>query len=172
MITKDFADQLIAIEKKIFEGKELFDIYAFNLANIKERINMVSIPDAEYEFFLEIKRSKKFLLKLTLHFQNTDGQLPLLRIDYSGTHKNPEIANKFVPKRFLQYSGQIFEADIPHIHYFVQTYGLDWAIPLSDDDFPVKKINSNEDIKNSILSISKLVNLQSNLTITYQDEVF
>ncbi|MDP2173003.1 MAG: hypothetical protein Q8J62_04435 [Candidatus Cloacimonadaceae bacterium] len=131
---------------------------------------MESMPDAEYEFFLEIKQSAKYRLKLTLHFQNTDGQLPLLRIDYSGTYKNPEAANAFVPESFMQYKGQSFEADNPHIHYFVQGQGLDWALPLSDDTFPVKQIRTNDEKKNAILAIAKLINLETILTITIQEE--
>ena len=173
IITKEFADQLIAIEKKAFNGKEMMDTYSFTLANcLKERINMISIPNAEYEFFLEITRSKKHIIKLTLHFQNTDGQLPLLRIDYCGTHKNPEQPTEYVPKYFLPYTGQYIGVNIPHIHYFVQDYDLKWAIPLSEDVFPIKNIQSTADIIEAILAFAKLVNLQSQLKITMQDEVF
>jgi hypothetical protein len=171
MITKEVVDQLIAVSKKVFNGKGLVDRYEFTLAGLsKYRISMASLPDAEYEFFLEIKQSAKYRMKLTLHVQNTDGQLPLLRIDYNGTHKNPEAANAFVPEIFLQYMGTFFSADAPHIHYFVQGHGLDWAIPLSDDAFPVKQVHTSDEKKTAILAMAKLINLETILTITIQEE--
>jgi len=171
MITKEVVDQLIAIPKKVFCDKGLVDDYEFTSIGIKkERIYMASLPDAEYEFFLEIYQSTKYRMKLTLHVQSTEGHLPLLRIDYGGSHKNPESANAFVPASFLSYKGSTFESDNPHIHYYVQGHFLDWAIPLTNDVFPVKHILTKNDIKTAILAVAALINLETVLTITIQEE--
>lgn len=132
---------------------------------------MVSFPEADYEFFMDIKQSAKNKIKLTLHIQSDDLNIPLLRIDYGGTHKNPEESDWFVPSEFERFTGKAFDVSTPHIHYYVEGYGLKWAIPLSIDDFPVKRIQGIDDIKAAILAMAVVINLQTIINITIQDEV-
>ncbi|MDR0505426.1 MAG: hypothetical protein LBH32_01215 [Dysgonamonadaceae bacterium] len=55
-------------------------------------------------------------MRISLHFQEDESKIGLLRVDYGAGHKNPEIANEFIPKNLTKYTGvQINE---PHIHLF------------------------------------------------------
>ncbi|HPV15460.1 MAG TPA: hypothetical protein PL126_07425, partial [Candidatus Cloacimonadota bacterium] len=97
--------------------------------------------------------------------------LPLLRIDYGGIHVNPETANEHVPERFLEYVGKEFDVGEPHIHYYIQGHDLDWALPLLNDDFPIKTISSDDDKVAAIKAVCDKVNLQTVLSFPNQMEL-
>lgn len=171
MISIDVVEQMMQIAKRVFFDDDFKRHYRVDIdESVKNRIPIASVPDAEYEFFLEIKQSAKKRLKVTLHFQNIDGPLPLLRIDYGGFHKNPEYANEHVPERFRLFCGQAFDLNTPHIHYFVQGYGLNWALPLIEDEFPVKSISARSDIMDAIQGMARLIKLETELEISFHEE--
>lgn len=171
MLTKEEADQLIECPKiSIDKKKEHKDIDVLISGVSPVFITMLSLEDKDMRFVLHIKQSPKMYLKLTLHFQTVDNSIPLIRIDYGAGHKNPEISTNNVPNTLIQYQGKRFENNEAHIHYYVEGYALRWAIPLSQDGFPIKSIDSLEDIKKAILAMGNLVNLQTKLHIDIQEE--
>jgi len=139
MITKQQADYLPDLPKHIVEQDKFLDRKSYSPSlPLEDRLYMASKSDDEFTFFLDIKQSSKQQLKITLHFQEEDASIALLRVDFNGRHLNPEIANDNVPAEFKPYAGKWI--DESHIHYFVEGYKpLSWAIPLTvDDSYPVK----------------------------------
>ena len=171
MISNIEAQNFLDISKKVYLSTDTLDKYDFMVEGKKDRLYMVSFPELEYSFFLEVYQSAKMQLKLTLHLQEDDISLPLMRIDFGGTHKNPEEPNKNVPAFLIPFKGTIFKHNQPHIHYYVQGQGTDWALPLDNDSFPIKKIVSNNDKREAILAMAQKVNLLTDLEVIIQSEV-
>ncbi len=172
MITQQQADYLLGLPKHIAEGDEVLErkMYTFSFP-IDDKIYMVSKSDDEFTFFLEITQSSKKNLKLTLHFQEEDASIGLLRVDFNGRHKNPEIENVNVPDIFKSYAGQWLEEN--HIHYFVEGYKpLAWAIPLNvDNTFSVKEFTDTRELGNIFRVFGNKINLQTSLEISIQRQL-
>ena len=168
MFTQKESAELIALPKKVVKNKELVDTVDFHLKNGNERYLLVSEEDLDYSFLLDIKQSEKNRLKITLHFQENDAKIPLLRIDYNGQHSNPAEIIDTLPHRFRPYVGKWFNFDEHHIHYYVEGYKpLVWAIPLADDDFPLKDVTDVNDIWKAATAFSDRINLQTKLIYRY-----
>src|SRR5690349_19341236 len=151
MITAKQAQELLDLPKHIVENDKFLEKKSYVPSfPIDDRIYMASKADAEFTFFLDIWQSSKQQIKLTLHFQEADASIALLRVDFNGRHQNPEIANGNVPKIFHPYAGQMLTDS--HIHYFVDGYKpLAWAIPLKvDTSFPVKDFLGTNQMGNII----------------------
>jgi len=106
-----------------------------------------------------------------LHHKEEDASIGLLRVDFNGRHKNPEIENDKVPNDFKPYAGKWIEES--HIHYFIEGYKpLSWAMPLTADaTFPVKNFTNQNQIGSIIQTFIKKINLQTQLTITIQTSI-
>jgi hypothetical protein len=50
-----------------------------------------------------------------------------------------------------------------HIHYYVEGYKttLDWALPLTNDDFSVKNITASSDVLDAFYRFNQIINLQT-----------
>ncbi|MFS4418606.1 DUF6978 family protein [Maribacter sp. 2307ULW6-5] len=106
------------------------------------------------------------MLKTSIHHLESNSFTNLLRIDYKGTHRNPEIIKETLPSYLKKYAGKWFNLDEHHMHVFVEGYKpLAWAIPLKDHDFPVKELNSTSDLSDLITNFAKLINLKSQINI-------
>ncbi|MBI5747739.1 MAG: hypothetical protein HZA00_01350 [Nitrospinae bacterium] len=107
-------------------------------------------------------------MKMTLHFQEEDASIGLLRVDFNGRHPNPEIANDKVPDIFKSFAGQWLEES--HIHYFVEGYKpLAWAIPLkADNTFSVKDFSNTSEFGNILQVFGNKINLKTVLEIKFQ----
>ena len=169
-ITTEQAEYLLQLPKKAVKGDELLSKMTINQKYpFKERFELLSEKDDEFSFLWEINQSSKNNLRIGLHLQENDSKTGLLRVDYNGGHKNPEVINEFVPDKFHQYAGKYFVNNEHHIHYHVQGYkSLAWAIPLVDDTFEIKKIeqaNFNATLREIIILFAKTVNIETVLTI-------
>ena len=172
MITQQQADYLLALSKHIIEGDAVLERKMYSPSfPIDDRIYMVSKADDEFSFFLEITQSSKKNLKLTLHFQEKDASIGLLRVDFNGRHPNPEIANDKVPDIFKPFAGQWLEES--HIHYFIEGYKpLSWAIPLkADNTFSVKDFTDASELGNIFRVFGNKINLQTVLEISIQRQL-
>lgn len=98
---------------------------------------------------------------------NEDTRIGLLRVDFSGQHENPHNANDKVPAAFHPFAGKFFDYNDHHIHYYVEGYKttLDWALPLTNDSFPVKEITNSSDIIHAFKSFNTLIHLETTFTI-------
>jgi len=91
----------------------------------------------------------------------------LLRIDYGGGHKNPETVIETVPEYLIPFAGKIFTYDEPHIHLYVEGYKshMDWAMPLQQNDFPVKSITNSTDIIDAFYEFNMRIFIKTSFTI-------
>jgi hypothetical protein len=177
MITKTQADYLLNLPKHIIEQVSRAEVKYLERLNyvptlpIDERIYLASKQDDEFTFFLEITQSSKVDLKITLHLQEEDASIGLLRVDFNGRHHNPVIANEGIPELFRQFADAWIEES--HIHYFFDGYKpLSWAIPLkSDPTFPIKDFTDTSQIGSIIQSFGKKINLLTVLMVSLQKDI-
>jgi len=171
MITLQQSQYLLDLPKHIVEDNNYVDRKSYTPTfPIDDRIYLASKVDEEFSFFLAIWQSSKQQIKITLHFQEADASIPLLRVDFNGRHKNPETANDNVPDIFKSYSGRLLEES--HIHYFVEGYKpLAWAIPLKVDDFPIKDFADTSQVGSIIQAFCTRINLKTQLMITIQTSI-
>jgi len=174
MITSKQALYLIDLPKKIVEN-ELVVPSKLIVQDVPfaVRINLLSEQDDEYSFLLEVSQSKRKSLKLTLHLQENEAHYGLVRIDFNGRHKNPEIATENLPLEFVPFAAAWLDEFPGHIHYVVDGYKpLAWAIPLEKDPFPIKEIQTFDDITNAFLAFCRRINIQTKITVREQKQIF
>lgn len=114
----------------------------------------------EYKFLLEINQSRKYSVKLSVHSNESESKTGLLRVDYFGTHKNPETIVENLPEIFHKYAGKSFGINEHHVHFYVEGYkDLVWALPLSDAGFSPATIENQNDVHTAILEFSRKINI-------------
>lgn len=118
----------------------------------------------------KITASGEKVVEISLHHQQSKTNIPLMRVDYSSTHVNPEEIIMDLPEKFHPYAGMFFTHNDHHIHYHVDGYKpLAWAIPIADLEFPVKEIDNNqslsEQVSNVISSFADLINIQTSIIL-------
>lgn len=161
MLTNEEARYLIALPKLLKDSDFVVD-----LGHKKNRIELISPDEPEQEFFIELTSNSKILLKTSIHHQDTTFNVGLLRIDFKGTHINPDHETPSLPEFLKKYRNKFFRPDESHIHIYVEGYKpLVWAVPLSDYDFAVKSINQNEDIIELLYKFGEKINLQTRINI-------
>ena len=167
-ITNEQAQLLIGIEKKILIDNSPVDSVTLQQEfPIDIRYHLIDAAEGNFEFLWRISQSAKNVIKLSLHVQDEDSNIGLLRIDYNGPHQNPQIAKEDLPEKFLPYVGRWFENE-SHIHYYVDGYRpLAWAIPITDSSIETKIIEADktETIKNAILEFAKVINVKTNINV-------
>ena len=161
MLTNEEAMYLIGLPKLLKDSDLVID-----LGHKKNRIELISPDDPEQEFFIELTSNSKILLKTSIHHQETLYNVGLLRIDFKGTHFNPDEIIPSLPDFLKKYRNKHFTPEESHIHIYVEGYKpLAWAVPLSDYDFAVKSIDHNEDIIELLYKFGEKINLQATINI-------
>lgn len=170
MISSQYASDLIALPKKLIEGEAIIENKLLSPSTpFQERFYLVSEFDRSVSCFIEVYQSAKNRTKISLHCQDEDTSYGLIRVDYNGRHKNPEMVNEHVPAPFLPYAGEWLDDYAGHIHYVIDGYApLNWAIPLEVDPFDVKEVNSFNEFATAFESFCRLINLQTNIRIHRQ----
>lgn len=171
MFTNQEVDYLLNLPKKIIADGNLID--QFNVQQkfpFYQKWILGSEDDEDYIFLMEVQQSSKFSIKFDLHHQEDQSKIGLIRINYFGKHKNPENITDKVPADLVPFAGKWFDFNEHHIHYYVEGYKpLAWAIPLINDNFPVKSITENSDIVDSFLHFCKRINLIT--TIVFEETI-
>lgn len=168
MFTTQQARYLLQIPKKVVKNEVFKDNISFTQPfPFTLRYSLLSSDEPDFLFLYDITQSKKNHFKLTLYLMENETKIGLIRVDYNGQHKNPETITDTVPQMFHSYAGKFFDYHEHHIHYYVEGYKttLDWAIPLTDDDFPIKSIASNNDVLDAFFSFNRIINLITNFDI-------
>lgn len=97
-ITNEQAQLLIGIEKKILIDNSPVDSVTLQQEfPIDIRYHLIDSAEGNFEFLWRISQSAKNVIKLSLHVQDEDSNIGLLRIDYNGPHQNPQIAKEDLP---------------------------------------------------------------------------
>lgn len=163
------AESLLNKAKYIIEAGEFIKTYTIDIEkNFDVKLNLSS-EDKESTFLFRIHRSLKNSLKITLHHQDDETRLCLLRVDYNGaSHLNPTVVEETVPKKFRPFAGMILNCD--HIHYHVEGYPTAaWAIPLENDNFEAKIVSYddfNATFAKAVACFSKTINLQTKIKLS------
>ncbi|MCC6550799.1 MAG: hypothetical protein IT279_12085 [Ignavibacteriaceae bacterium] len=169
MFTQSEANYLLELPKLLTENDNyLRQKNYYPIMPIKERLYMASEQEPDFIFFLEIFQSSKNQLKLSLHCQEGETSIGLLRVDFNHDHPNPVEINEHVPELFKPYAGKTVKGS--HIHYYVEGYRpLHWAIPLSvDNSFLIKQFADEAEIIDIIPAFNQKINLQTQFTINIQ----
>jgi len=162
MFTIEQATNLLKLTKKVLQNDTLQEVIAFDQSfPFSYRFILLSPDDEDFTFLYDINQSAKNQFKLTLYLLDNDTKIGLLRVDYSGQHKNPETITDRVPEIFRPYIGTFFDYHVPHIHYYVEGYKttMDWALPLTKDNFPVKNISSSKDVLEAFYRFNEIIRL-------------
>lgn len=172
-ITNEQAEYLVKLPKKIVINEELKDSITINQEfPFNKRFILISEKDPEFTFLWEFQQSKKNKIRVSLHYQDNESKIGLIRLDYNSGHINPMEISEFVPEKFHQYAGKHFTNNEHHIHYFVQGYKtLAWAIPLTDDEFEIKQLdytNFNNTFAKIIRLFAKTLNIETLININEQ----
>ena len=134
------------------------------------RLQLIAPEDLDQDLLVSIRESEKKSLKISLHHQDNSTQNGILRIDYNGRHSNPVDITQSVPEKFKPYAGLWLDKYAGHIHYVVNGYKpLAWAIPLEDDDFPVKQLTGQKEYIDILKAFFAKINLKT--TITYKQQM-
>lgn len=161
MLTNQEAEYLLSLEKILADPNQIID-----LSKKKNRLELISNEDSNYEFWLEITTNQKIILKTSIHHLESNTYVGLLRIDYKGGHHNPVTILPSLPEFLIPYANKWFEPTEAHMHIYVEGYKpLCWAIPLSDIDFPIKDISNQSDISDLIINFAKRINIKSLINI-------
>lgn len=172
MFSQEQTTLLLGLSKKVFKEKKPIDSLPYHpkFPISRERIDLVCEEENLF-FLLQIDQSKKNQLKLTLHFQDDDSSIGLLRVDFNGRHRNPEGINDKVPDFFKPYAGKFIEES--HIHYNIEGYNpLDWAVPLiADNSFDQKEFQTENDFESAFQAFAKRINLITKVNIVFQGQL-
>ena len=161
MFSNELAEKLIKMPKIIVGG----GITNINLSEEKSRFKLINHDEPEYEFLFEITSNRKITFKITFHNQENNTKEGLIRIDFKGGHKNPEMLNDYVPDFVKPYLGFYFQNE-SHVHIYVEGFkDLAWAVPLSIYNFPVLNIENMEDFGEALKAFVKEINIVSSLNI-------
>lgn len=167
----EFAEYLIALDKYVLNEGEPVRSFLMNITYpLNIRLLLSTPDDLDQNLIVDIKESAKKSLKINLHHQENSTQNGLLRVDYNGRHQNPPEITPALPAVFHPFAGLWLDEYAGHIHYVVDGYKpLVWAIPLDEDDFPVKKLNSREDYTDTLNAFFQKINLKT--VVQYNQQI-
>jgi hypothetical protein len=161
MLTNQEAKYLLDLEKVLTNPNQTID-----LSKKKNRLELISHQDSDYEFWVEITTNQKIILKTSIHHLESNSFVGLLRIDFKGGHHNPANILPSLPDFLIPYADKWFDPTESHIHIYVEGYKpLAWAIPLTDSDFPIKDITHPSDLSDLIINFARRINLKSLINI-------
>lgn len=101
MLTNQEAKYLLELEKIPIDPRQTID-----LKNKKNRIELISLQDSDYEFWVEISTNQKIILKTSIHHLESNSFIGLLRIDFKGGHHNPANIENTLPDMLKPYVDQ------------------------------------------------------------------
>ncbi len=164
ILSRDEVLSLISIPKHTKER-------GIDLSRNKNSLSMHAEDNDSLTFRLHVNTSEKVQLKLSCHHDRLSchhehEDIGLIRVDFYGAHKNPETITTDTPDFLHKYVGKRFSAkEEHHVHVYVNGFGLDWAIPVTEHEFRIKNIKNQADMANSVLEFSRLINLRTSLLI-------
>lgn len=168
MVNFEQAQYLLGLRKLVGENDNYQESMNFMQPfPFQKKLNLFAPDDDNFSFLYEVNQSSKNQFKLSLYLMDEETKIGLLRVDFRGQHENPQTIIETLPAKFHPYVGKFFTYDEHHIHYFTEGYrtSLDWAIPLSEDDFNVKRISGNNDVVEAFYSFNRIINLQTEFKI-------
>lgn len=168
IISNEQAEYLIHLKKKVLQNDNVLDNLTINQSfPFNLRFELVSDENNEFSFLWEITQSTKNTIRISLHFQEDESKIGLVRVDYNSGHQNPEKMIESLPEKFIPYVGKCLSKS--HVHYHVDGYKtLAWAIPIEKSEMPIKEFTENDNnqkFASVIQEFAKIINLETVLTI-------
>jgi hypothetical protein len=108
MITQEQAGRLIEMAKQALRT----DVFVWEDARRQDEF-VATVEDEKVQFVLTLKRNP---FEIRLHLRTRDRDIGLVRLDNAPYHPNPD-------------GTELREQ--PHIHFYREGYGLEWADPVS-----------------------------------------
>lgn len=170
MITTQQAIDFIHTPKVIIVGGEPVDIFPIvQKFPMSVQIDLaVKDKGDEWLFMWQIDQGKKDSLRMSLHCQQYESNIGLIRVDYNRGHKNPSIAPDDLPEFFMPYIGKYFGAreSYVHIHVSSDTQQMQWAIPIEASDIETKLFDATpESIENAIQAFAKAIHITTEIKV-------
>lgn len=171
IITNEQARYLMGLKKKILiDGKTVDNIILDQMFPLNIRYEIISEENSDYVFLWQIKQSSKLALQVSLHYQENESKIGLLRVDYNRGHKNPDTNNGSLSPMFIPYIGKWFDDSESHVHFHEDGYKpLAWAVPIEDTEIEVKSLgdafDANTDLAGVLRGFAKIINLETVIQI-------
>lgn len=169
-MTAELAEYIIGLDKYVVQEGKTLDSHTIEIKYPMDfRLSLSTPDDLDLNLMVNIKESTKKSLKISLHHQDNSTQNGLLRIDFYSRHLNPAEVNSDVPDKFKPFAGIWLDKYAGHIHYVVNGYKpLSWALPLENDDFPIKELTGRHDYIKTLKAFFHSINLKTIITFNQQ----
>lgn len=164
--TIEEVDEIISAKKYIIENGNVLSKFRIKQSPSLDLRITLQTECKKYMLLWRAVGGRKNLLKMSLHLQGQKENIGLLRIDYRGSHMNPQTAPPNLPDRFTPYIGEFFPATSSHVHYYVPggKNSLEWAIPIENTAVSCKEILSlHESVGDAIGSFSAYINIETQI---------
>lgn len=116
----------------------------------------------------QINQSEKMQIRLSLHIQQEETNIGLIRLDYNAGHRNPTEISPNLPAVFHDYAGFDFANCPAHVHFHTENTPRDlvWALPIDECDIDIKDFDGRQpNVRGVIQSFAKYINLTTQLAI-------
>ncbi len=170
MITTQQAIEFIHTPKAIIVNGEPVEVF-----HIVQKFPMFAQIDLavkdkgdEWLFTWQIDQGEKDSLRMSLHCQQYESNIGIIRVDYNRGHKNPAVAPADLPEFFMPYIGKYFGARESHVHIHVSsdTRQMEWAMPIEASDIETKSFDaSSQSIEEAIQAFAKAIHITTNIKI-------
>lgn len=165
MLTTEDAIELIKMPKMILVDGHPQQQFIINQEfPIDIRIEMCAVDNENLSFLWSIKQSKKMSIRMSLHCQQEDSHIGIIRVDYNSGHKNPDEAPDNLPEIFIPYIGKEFSMNESHVHLHItdEVQQMLWAIPIQVSEMHIKTFDaSSNDVESVIVEFAKLINVST-----------
>lgn len=170
IISNTQSEYLVQLKKKILRDDVALEQLTIDQAfPMHLRFELISEEEDDFSFLWEVTQSSKNVVRISLHFQEGESKIGLIRVDYNSGHRNPETASATLPQKFIPFVGKWFSNKEGHVHYHVEGYKpLAWAIPIENSEMTTKEIvdaDVNVKLLSAIHEFAKIINLETVLTI-------
>ena len=170
MITTEQAIEFIQTPKTIIDkGMPVEVFHIVQKFPLLAQIDLaVKDKGDEWMFTWQIDQGKKDSLRMSLHCQQYESNIGLIRVDYNRGHRNPAVAPDDLPEFFLPYVGKYFEVRESHVHIHVSsdTRQMEWAMPIEASDIETKSFDaSSESIEKAIQAFAKAIHITTKIKV-------
>lgn len=170
MITTQQAKEFVDADKVIVvDGERVESFTIVQTFPLRMNINLaVKGKGDEWLFTWQIDQGAKDSLRMSLHCQQYESNIGLIRVDYNRGHHNPEVAPDDLPDFFLPYVGKLFGPRESHVHIHVSSdiLQMQWAMPIEASNIESKTFDASSDsIEMAIQSFAKAIHITTTIKV-------
>lgn len=170
MITTQQAKEFVDADKVIVvDGERVESFTIVQTFPLRMNINLaVKGKGDEWLFTWQIDQGAKDSLRMSLHCQQYESNIGLIRVDYNRGHHNPQVAPDDLPDFLLPYVGKDFGARESHVHIHVSSdiLQMQWAMPIEASNIESKTFDASSDsIEMAIQSFAKAIHITTTIKV-------